>query len=153
MAILESTHVVEHPLARVFAFFRRPGNLPLLAPPELDMRILEAPEEIHLGARVTVQLRRWGMTVRVTSQVTEFEPNALITTVQAEGIFRRWHHRQEFTALPEGTRLSDHVEFEPPGGLLGLMVTPAWVSRDLEWLFAHRQKRLHELLQEPPRGA
>ena len=35
---------------------------------------------------------------------------------------------------------------EPPGGLLGLVLSASMIERDLKWVFEHRAKKLAELL-------
>jgi ligand-binding SRPBCC domain-containing protein len=94
-----------------------------------------------------VQARRWGLSRRLTSEVTTLEPDALIVEEQRVGPFRAWKHTQRFEALPDGgTRLRDAIDYEPPGGLLGLTLTAPAVERELAGAFAHRNGKLVELL-------
>ena len=51
-----------------------------------------------------------------------------------------------FTADGSGCTLREHVEFEPPGGMLGLIVTEQFVLKDLAWLFDFRHQKLREVL-------
>ena len=37
----------EFPLERVFAFFRRPANLVAVAPPEMNLRVVDGPEVVE----------------------------------------------------------------------------------------------------------
>jgi ligand-binding SRPBCC domain-containing protein len=145
MHTFETTLVLPAPVERVFDFFRQPRNRLLLAPPDLNLELVEAPEELGPGARVIVKGRRWGMAHRVGSEVTEWRPGECIVEEQREGPFRRWTHTQRFETVPEGTRLSDRIEFEPPRGMLGLVLTAAAVERDLKAMFAHRGDRLREI--------
>jgi ligand-binding SRPBCC domain-containing protein len=132
---------------RVFDVFSRPANLLRVMPPDLHLRVLEAPERLELGSRVTVQGRRWGLGQRVTSEVTAFEAGVGFVQEQVSGPFRRWVHAHRFEALPDGgTRVSEAIDFEPPGGVLGLQLTAAVVERELLRVFAHRKDRWAELL-------
>jgi ligand-binding SRPBCC domain-containing protein len=79
-------------------------------------------------------------------EITALAEDKLLAEVQRAGPFREWERVQRFEALGEaGTRLVDEVTFEPPGGLLGLVVNAAFVQRELASLFAYRKQRLHEL--------
>jgi len=121
MPRFETSQDFAFPLGRVFDVFTRPGNLARVMPPELHLRVIEAPERLEQGSRVTVQARRWGLGQRVTSEVTAFEAGVLFVQEQVSGPFRRWVHRHDFKALPDGgTRVSEAIDFEPPGGVLGL---------------------------------
>lgn len=147
MPTFEATQTFPRPVAEVFDFFRRPANLVRVSPPELHMTVEEGPELLELGSQLAIKGRRWGLPQRVVSRVTEFEPEARFVDEQAEGPFRRWKHTHRFEALPDGgTRVTDVIDFEPPGGMLGLVVTAGFIEKDLKWVFAHRQERLKELL-------
>jgi ligand-binding SRPBCC domain-containing protein len=149
MPRFETSQDFAFPLERVFDVFTRPANLVRVMPPELHFQVLEAPERLALGSRVTVQGRRWGLGQRVTSAVTAFEAGVLFIQEQVAGPFRRWVHRHEFEALAEGgTRVREAIDFEPPGGVLGLQLTPAAVERELDRVFARRRKEWVELLTE-----
>jgi ligand-binding SRPBCC domain-containing protein len=135
------------PLSRVFDFFSRPANLVKISPPELHFQLLSGPEQLHLGARVTLQGRRWGLSQRLVSEVTVWEPENRFVDEQREGPFKKWIHTHQFEALPDGgTRVTDRIDYEPPGGMLGFVVTVKAVERDLKWIFEYRREKLMELL-------
>jgi len=134
------------PLSRVFDFFSRPANLVKISPPELHFQLVSGPEQLHLGARVTLQGRRWGLSQRLVSEVTTWEPEQLFVDEQREGPFKKWIHTHRFEALPDGgTRVTDRIEYEPPGGMLGFVITVKAVERDLKWIFEYRREKLAEL--------
>jgi hypothetical protein len=62
---------------------------------------------------------------------------------------RRWLRTLRFEPTAEGTRVTETVEFEPPGGMLGLVVTAAKIEGELQAAFAYRQERLADLLGGP----
>ncbi len=135
------------PLARVFDFFSRPANLLKISPPELHFQLLSAPEQLHPGARVTLQGRRWGLSQRIVNEVTLWEPERIFVDEQREGPFKKSAHTHQFEGLPDGgTCLTDRIDYETPGGLLGFVITAAAVERDLNWIFAYRRDKLTELL-------
>ena len=135
------------PLSRVFDFFSRPANLVTISPPELHFQLLSGPEQLHLGARVSLQGRRWGLSQRLVSEVTIWEPENRFVDEQREGPFKKWIHTHQFEALPDGgTRVTDRIDYEPPGGMLGFVVTVKAVERDLKWIFEYRREKLMELL-------
>jgi ligand-binding SRPBCC domain-containing protein len=148
MAVYESVDRFATPLGRAFAFFLRPANLLRLVPPELHLQLLEGPEELHLGARLTLQGRRWGLLYRSVTEVTALEPDALLVEEQRQGPFRKWAHTQRYEALPGGeTCVRETIEYEPPGGLLGLRLTVNRIEADLGWVFAYRVRKVREFLE------
>jgi ligand-binding SRPBCC domain-containing protein len=146
MARFERTQTFPRPVAEVFEFFLQPANLLRVTPPELHLQLVDPPERFQLGSRITLKGRRWGIPQRLTSEIVTFEVNALFVDEQRSGPFRKWIHTHGFTALPEGTQVHDTIEFEAPGGLLGLVVTETFILKDLEKMFAFRAEKLRELL-------
>jgi len=146
MPVFEASQVFSHPLEEVFAFFSNPANLVKISPPELHMRLVEGPARIEVGSRVVIQGRRWGIPQRLVSEITAVEAPTQFTDTQVEGPFRKWVHTHRFEKVHGGTRVVDRIEFEPPGGMLGMMVTAASIERDLQWVFEFRTKKLKEIL-------
>jgi len=147
MPHFEATQTFPRPLAEVFDFFRRPGNLVRVTPPELHMEMAEGPECVELGSRVVLKGRRWGVPQRIVSRIAVYETDKRFVDEQEEGPFKKWTHTHAFEAMPDGgTRVTDTIDYEPPGGLLGLVVTAAFVERDLKWIFEYRTEKLKALL-------
>lgn len=136
------------PPAKVWEFLIRPANLVAISPPELNVQLAEGPEVLHLAARVTVVGQRWGLTQRMVSEVTRWEPGFLFVDEHRESPLRKWIHTHRLEGTATGTRLTDQIDFEPPGGMLGFMVTARKVLQELEAMFEYRTRRLKELLEE-----
>ncbi len=149
MPRVESSVELPFPVGRLFAFLSRPADRIAVAPPDLNLQLVEAPEVLALGARVTVRVRSYGMSRLLVSEVTAFEADVRIVEEQRDGPFRAWTQTQSFTALDATTtRLADVVEFEPPTGLLGRFLSAASVERDLRAAFAFRDAALLQRLGE-----
>jgi ligand-binding SRPBCC domain-containing protein len=146
MPHFEADFIVPRPVPEVFAFFLDPANLVRVSPPELHLRLAEGPPRLQQGSVLVLHGRRWGVPQRVVSAVVALEPNVSFVDAQREGPFRKWVHTHRFEAVPEGTRIHDHIEYEPPGGMLGRTVTAATIERDLRWIFDYRCGKLRELL-------
>jgi ligand-binding SRPBCC domain-containing protein len=147
MPVFETITVLTCPVERVWDFLSRPANLVAVSPPELHMRLVDGPEVLTLGARITAQGRRWGISQTITSEVTAFTPPVQFVDEQRQGPFGKFVHTHTLEALPEGTRMTDRIEFEGPGGLLGLVLNAARIREDLERVFEYRAKRFREWLE------
>ncbi len=83
--------------------------------------------------------------------MTVWEPEHHFVDEQREGPFKKWMHTHRFEALADGgTRVTDRIDFETPGGLLGFVVTAAAVERELKWIFEYRRQKLVQLLDGSP---
>ncbi len=61
---------------------------------------------------------------------------------EAEGPYRRWHHRHEFLDVPGGTEAPDIVDYEMPLGPLGTSAHRLFVRRSVEQIFDYRRQAL-----------
>ena len=146
MPVFESSVDLPRPLAEVFAFFLDPRNLERVSPPDLHLRVVEGPERLALSSRIVAAGRRWGVPQRIVSEVTAFEQGHSFTDTQVSGPFPRWVHTHDFEELPGGTRVTDRIDYEAPGGVIGLVLTPAFLAEDLKRIYAYREGKLRELL-------
>jgi hypothetical protein len=75
---------------------------------------------MKLGDTVTWRARHFGILVRMTSAITEYDYPSRFVDEQQRGPFRRWRHEHTFTAMPDGrTQMTDVVEFQSPLGPAG----------------------------------
>lgn len=146
MPSYQSSVILNCSLAGLREFLGRPANLPQVTDPELELRILAAPEIVTSGEKIEFRIMAYGFKQRATNQytiVTETE----ITEEQLEGPLRSWVHRQVFCTLEDGrTQLTDSVDFEPPGGMLGFMLTEARIRESLAEGMQARYEALTDLV-------
>ena len=140
-----NTLEIARPLPELFKFLTKPKNLVQLAPPDLNLELLSAPDMLSLGSKLIWKGRRWGISQQMTHEVSTYSPDKLIVVEQKQGPFARWVHANHFEATDTGTRIIEKIEFDPPGGMLGYLVTAATIAKDLEKLLAFREKKLMEL--------
>jgi ligand-binding SRPBCC domain-containing protein len=136
-------------LDRVFEFFSKAENLQALTPPWLQFKILSPlPIAIHQGTLIDYRIRVHGLPMRWRSSIATWNPPHEFVDTQLRGPYRRWVHTHRFGADNGGTRVSDSVDFEVPGGRL-----VSWfVARDLRRVFAFRHEELLRIFEQPSTG-
>jgi ligand-binding SRPBCC domain-containing protein len=163
---------VPWPSGLVFAFFANPQNLPLLSPPPRKTRIEEmkivpppplppaadAMRGFHsiaagIGSTITVSFRPFRFApIRMPweARIVEFAWNKHFCDEQVRGPFKSWQHfhrvREQTQNGVHGTLVTDQVEYEIPFGSAGEIARKVFIGRQLEQMFAWRQKRLSEIL-------
>ena len=144
--LLETEMQLPLPRERVFEFFAAAENLEAITPRELGFEIL-TPQPIVLarGARIDYRLRLFGVALRWGTLISEWEPPVLFVDEQLEGPYRSWVHRHEFETVEGGTLVRDRVAYRLPFAPLGEIALPL-VRLQLRRIFAHRQRRVRELL-------
>jgi ligand-binding SRPBCC domain-containing protein len=145
---LERRQHLRQPPERVFAFFAEAHNLERITPPWLRFELLAGgPSEMSVGALIDYRLHLHRLPVRWTSRIEEWEPGRGFVDRQLRGPYRLWHHRHTFTAQDGGTVVGDVVDYALPLGRLGELAHPLFVRRDLDRIFAYRQRAVEQALQ------
>jgi uncharacterized protein len=148
MSQFSKSTVIRAPIERVFAFHLDPANLPRVAPPETKARLVKCTyPSLQPGARVTVRSVQSGIPVQIEAEVVALEAPTLLQDRQIRGPFAHWVHTHRFESLPEGTRLTDSIDYSLPLGPLGGLVMGRTVERDLEATFAYRHEQTRRILE------
>jgi ligand-binding SRPBCC domain-containing protein len=125
--------------AELFARFLRPACAVEFAPPAFPLKLVDGPAILTLGATFTLQARRYGLTQKLIHRLAEIEPPVRLVFEQVRGPFRSYRLAQRFEPLHAGCRLLEEVTFEPPGGVLGQLLTGARLRADLDELYRLRR--------------
>ncbi len=146
--VLEAEQVVRRSRHGVFTFFADPENLDTITPDGLRFEILTPrPIAMRPGALIAYRLRLLGVPFRWLTRIEAFQPEERFVDVQLRGPYRRWRHTHEFVEVAEGTMIRDRVEYQLPFGPLGELAHALFVRRRLDAIFAHRRRRIAELLE------
>ena len=122
------------------------ANLPRVRDPDLELEIIAAPEVVTVAERIEFRVTSFGFkhrSIHIYTTVSDVE----IADEQLEGPMRAWRHRQTFEFLEtQQARLTDEFEFEPPGGMMGFVLTEARLRDSLKDGIAARHAALQELI-------
>lgn len=132
--------IIPASVERVFAFHERPDAFAQLQPPWERTEILTPPSSLEVSTRVELRTKIGLVWIRIVAEHVAYERNAHFADVMRRGPFRRWHHRHLFFAHPDGCRLRDEIDYEPPLGWLGRMVDGIAIRPKLERMFAFRHE-------------
>lgn len=143
---LERVQVISRPLDEVFPFFAEPRNLARITPSWLGFRIVsDGPLRMAPGLRIEYRVSPFRLPQRWISEITEYDPPHRFVDEQRVGPYQRWHHVHEFRPVPGGTEVRDVVSYALPFGPLGRLAHVLFVRRQLEAIFAHRQRVVESL--------
>lgn len=133
----------------VFDFLIQPANVLKILPPEAGVNYLDVPERLELGSRLEFELTGIGPVQRVIHEVIEFRHPQRFTEKQVKGPLKRFEHQHIVESADNGKiRIIDRIEFEPPGGLAGFLITETRILDSLEEGFDHRHRELKRILEE-----
>ncbi len=155
---LEFEQWLAAPRDRVFAFFADPRNLPLISPPENDLRVLAAElvprDSGDPDLKVLISFRPFPSLPFIrrywTALITDFETGKRFRDVRISGPFQAWEHWHEFESAArdgrEGTLIRDRVRYEIGFGILGGLINTLFLRRTFRKMFAYRQRATEDLL-------
>ena len=146
---IHQEQLLRYPLEQVFGFFSAAENLDLLTPPWVRFSILTPlPIEMAVGTIIEYRIRLRGVPVTWRSEITEWQPPFAFCDEQRRGPYRFWIHRHTFQERPDGTLVTDHVDYAVIGGAL---VNRLFFARELRRIFDYRKARLKELFPDEGR--
>jgi ligand-binding SRPBCC domain-containing protein len=133
--------------AALRSFLGRPVNLPQISNPELELEVLSAPPEVTVGERIEFRISAYGFKQRAMHEYLIVAEDTIVES-QIEGPLRAWRHSQRIEVAGSGhCRLIDEIDFEPPGGMLGFLLTEARIMESLEEGMDFRYSVLQELIE------
>jgi ligand-binding SRPBCC domain-containing protein len=138
--------LINAPVERVFRFHEQEDALQLLSPKFPPVRVLSRTGGIAEGARVQLRV---GPFLWVALH-TAYEKNRCFRDEQTEGPFAKWVHTHEFEAAGGGTKLTDRILYELPGGALVNRLFAWTIRAGLRSQFAHRHRVTKRVCESTP---
>jgi ligand-binding SRPBCC domain-containing protein len=152
MAEFETTVTVQCSIDRAFDFLLRPANAQKVSPPTVGLQFISAPEIVEVGSRLEFKIQAYGQVQKFVHEIIQVDRPDKIVEKQVQGLFSKWVHAHEFSTSASGeTTIIDRIEFEPPSGLLGFLLTRKRILEELEDGYFHRHKQLRKLLESEER--
>lgn len=148
MTVHEEPLEIPVPLEKLFDFLRRPANVALVSDPAAGLQLVSAPELVELGSIITFRIAAFGQVREATHEVIELDPYRKIAEMQTAGPMKSWRHQHTFEASGDGTILIERIEFEPPGGIVGLLVTADRILEQVEDAMYYKGQALRKLASQ-----
>jgi ligand-binding SRPBCC domain-containing protein len=150
MPVFERSCIVRAPVDEVFAFHLDTRNAARIAPRTMPVLAVRGSFPLSQGDEVELDVRLWPLPLRQTWRVRaeRIVPPSLVVDRMLTGPFPAWTHEHRFADLGDGTtRLTDHVDYRVPLGVLGTLADRLVLHRLLDRAFRARQAVTRELLE------
>lgn len=148
MAIFEEELLLPVPRMLLFEFLSRPANIARVSDPNLGLKFHGAPDVVTLGSRIVIEMMAMSQVQKAIHEITTYTPHDLIVETQIEGPMKAWRHEHHFEDAGDQTRMIDRIEYQKPGGIVGLLLTEARVQDMLEENFFQREQNLRKLIAQ-----
>jgi ligand-binding SRPBCC domain-containing protein len=133
----------------LFDFLIRPAKVVALNPPEMNFTLIEAPEIITEGSQIRFQVEALGFKQQMLHEILNFRHLEGFLLREVEGVLKKFEHEHRLEIQPDGsTILYERILYEPPGGMVGFLLTETRVREGLEKNFGHRHLQLKQQLDQ-----
>ncbi len=149
MELFEARVELPCSVEEVFDLVARPEGIKKISPPEMGLFFKNSPERYALGSMVEFKIQALGLVREITHKVTAFDDPRSFTEEQVAGPFRHWVHEHIFETLEDSRCVAiDRIQFLPPGGVAGMIMTTTRILENLEDGFDYRHEQLERHFQE-----
>jgi ligand-binding SRPBCC domain-containing protein len=138
--VFESSTPVRTTPETLYEFHENPENMRLIAPATLTVQEITCQKQAKAGETFRIRARQFGLPIRWTGQWEKAEAPSVLVDTALSSPFAIWRHSHIFSAHPEGSLLTDRVEYLLKGGLAGRLVS-RWI---LPLLFAGMFRSRHD---------
>ena len=109
------------------------------------------PENLQPGSQLDCRVQAYGLVQEMTYEIVEFESPVRFREKMVKGPLQLWLHDYliEPSSKPGYVTLVNRIEFEPPAGLMGFLVTADKISDALEDGFDYRRDVLEKKFNKP----
>lgn len=146
MPVFETEVTVATPIEQVFEYMSIPENLERLSPPEVGLKFIDAPSPLKQGDTFEFKVQAMGQIQKMKHRLVTSEAPTLMIEELVEGPLPRWRHTHTFVSAGDGqTKIKDQIDFEPPGGIIGMFLTEARILENLDDAYYYRQQQLKKI--------
>lgn len=148
MPSYQTEMVLQTTCEKAFQFLSTPGHLSDLTQPELQLTVDDAPEQFTMDSQISFSIYVMGARIKSVHKIVSFDAPHSFVEEQIDGPFSAWKHEHLFKPLGENeVAVYDVIEYQPPGGLVGLLLNEDRIRSQLDEGFAHQQDELKFLLE------
>lgn len=145
---LRYEQVLNTSIAEAWRFFSRADNLEKITPPYMRFDITSpvTDKPVYAGEVITYIIHPvLGIPLRWMTEITHVKEGEYFVDEQRQGPYGLWHHQHHFEAVAGGVKMTDIVHYSLPLGILGQVAHALFVGKQLQEIFAYRQKKVKEL--------
>ena len=144
---LHSTQTLPIIQDEAWAFLSNPENLKVITPDHIGFHILNgADRDMFPGQIIQYTVVPFaGITTKWVTEITHVKEGEYFVDEQRFGPYALWHHKHFIRPVPGGVEMEDIIDYKLPFGILGQIVHPILVKKQLEKIFAYREMKLEEI--------
>jgi ligand-binding SRPBCC domain-containing protein len=152
MGIYKLTATQKIPASKeaVWDFVSSPKNLKEITPDYMGFEILGSlPEKMYAGMFIQYIVKPvLGIPLKWVTEITHVEEGKYFVDEQRVGPYNIWHHEHHLEEIEGGILMTDIIHYQAPLGILGDLAVALFIKRQLQGIFAYREKAIVERFGE-----
>ena len=128
-------------------FLSDPKNLKVITPDHMGFTILSgADRSMFQGQIIQYIVKPFpGVSTKWVTEITHVKEGEYFVDEQRFGPYALWHHKHFIKEVEGGVEMEDLIDYKLPFGMLGQLVQPFIVKKQLRQIFQYREKKLEAL--------
>lgn len=132
---------------KAWLFLSDPKNLKVITPDHMGFNIISGADRPMFQGQIIQYIVKpfpWIATQWVT-EITHVKEGEYFVDEQRFGPYALWHHKHFIRSIDGGIEMEDLIDYKLPFGLLGQLVQPFLVKKQLQQIFKYREAKLETL--------
>lgn len=122
-----------------FAWHEREGAIDRLIPPWESVSVLKRGDGIRDGSVVELAQHLGPLRFKWIAKHHGYDVGRAFRDTQVAGPFAAWDHLHQFRQNEDGSGvLTDHIEYQVPGGIIGRLLGGSLIKQKVETMFTYR---------------
>ena len=132
---------------KAWGFLSNPVNLSVITPPHMGFKILSGADRPMFPGQIIQYIVSPFPTVntRWVTEITHVKEGEYFVDEQRFGPYALWHHKHFIKEIEGGVEMEDLIDYKIPFGILGQIMQPILVKRQLNQIFQYREAKLEAL--------
>lgn len=144
---IERKQFVPASVDEVWDYISSPKNLKEITPDYMgfDITSEKLPEKMYAGMIISYKVRPLlGIPMTWVTEISQVVDRQYFVDEQRSGPYSFWHHQHIIEPSGNGVMMTDIVSYKPPLGFLGSIANALFIRKQLEAIFAYREKALRK---------
>lgn len=128
-------------------FLSDPKNLKVITPDHMGFKITSgADRPMYQGQIIQYIVKPFpGVSTKWVTEITHVKEGEYFVDEQRFGPYALWHHKHFIKPVEGGVEMEDLIDYKIPFGVLGQLVQPLLVKKQLNAIFEYRESKLESL--------
>ena len=131
---------------QAWEFLSDPKNLKEITPDHMGFQIISgADRAMYQGQIIQYIVKPFpGISTKWVTEITHVNEGEYFVHEQRFGPYSLWHHKHFIKEIEGGVEMEDLIDYKVPFGILGHMIRPLLVKKQLQKIFRYRETVLEE---------